>query len=451
MKKNLLSLFSGCGGMDIGFEGGFKVPKSVLNIKINKDWIEKEDEIYYYLKETIFETKFANDINKYAKIAWNDYFIKKRSSENNETADKEIFKVGSIVDIVKEYQNGNTDVFPQDIEIVTGGFPCQDFSVSGKRKGFDSHKDHNGKRIENNPKNNDNIKTTIPSEETRGKLYMWMKEVIEITKPKIFIAENVKGLTNLGEVEKIIQADFSDIDAKEDKKEGYLVLTKVLHSGMYGVPQSRERIFFIGFKKSALTQKALEELSKTTISEKYTPYPIPTHKLNGEIHTSSLKDLMINFTKSAAVLKDLEEPEKSDDFSQKYYSKAKFMGAHCQGQKEVDLEKLAPTIRAEHHGNIEYRRLSKENGGKINEEIVTGCQERRLTLRECARIQTFPDDYNFVIPKKGMKNRFEVSASVGYKLVGNAVPPLLAYHLAKKIESNWELYFGEEIKKTENI
>lgn len=448
MKKNLLSLFSGCGGMDIGFEGGFKVPKATLNTKINQDWIEKEDEIYYYLKETIFETKFANDINKYAKIAWNDYFLTKRSSENDKLTDKEIFKVGSIVDIVKEYQNGNTAVFPQDVEIVTGGFPCQDFSVSGKRKGFDSHKDHNGKLIENN----DNQKNTIPSEETRGKLYMWMKEVIEITKPKIFIAENVKGLTNLGEVEKIIQADFSDIDSKEDKKEGYLVLTNVLHSGMYGVPQSRERIFFIGFKKSALTQKAIEELNKTIISEKFSPYPIPTHKLNGEIHTSSLKDLMINFTKSAAVLKDLEEPEKSDDFSQMYYSKAKFMGAHCQGQKEVDLEKLAPTIRAEHHGNIEYRRLSKENGGKINEELEKGYQERRLTLRECARIQTFPDDYNFVIPQKGMKNRFEVSASVGYKLVGNAVPPLLAYHLAKKIESNWELYFGKNQKEqSENI
>jgi DNA (cytosine-5)-methyltransferase 1 len=273
---------------------------------------------------------------------------------------------------------------------------------------------------------------------------MWMKEVIEITKPKIFIAENVKGLTNLGEVEKIIQADFSRINSK---KEGYLVLTKVLHSGMYGVPQSRERIFFIGFKKSALTKEALEELNKTIISEKYTPYPIPTHKLNGEIHTSSLKDLMINFTKSKAVLKDLEEPENSTDFSQMYYSKAKFMGAHCQGQKEINLEKLAPTIRAEHHGNIEYRRLSKENGGKISKELEKGYKERRLTLRECARIQTFPDDYNFVIPKEGQKNRFEVSASVGYKLVGNAVPPLLAYHLAKKIESNWELYFGKEENK----
>ncbi|AFM04588.1 DNA-methyltransferase Dcm [Bernardetia litoralis DSM 6794] len=439
MKKNLVSLFSGCGGMDIGFEGGFKIPKETINIKINKEWIEKEDDFYYYLKETIFETKFANDINQYAKKAWNDYFFntKNRKTEND------IFRVGSIVDIVKEYQNGNTNVFPKDVEIVTGGFPCQDFSVSGKRKGFDSHKDHNGKLIKN-----EEVKDTIPSEETRGKLYMWMKEVIEITKPKIFIAENVKGLTNLGEVEKIIQADFSDIDSNENKKEGYLVLTKVLHSGMYGVPQSRERIFFIGFKKSALTKEALEELNKIIVSEKYTPYPIPTHKLNGEIHTSSLKDLMINFTKSAAVLMDLEEPEKSTDFSQRYYSKAKFMGAHCQGQKEVNLEKLAPTIRAEHHGNIEYRRLSKENGGKINEELEKGYKERRLTLRECARIQTFPDDYNFVIPKKGLKNRFEVSASVGYKLVGNAVPPLLAYHLAKKIESNWELYFGEEeIKK----
>jgi DNA (cytosine-5)-methyltransferase 1 len=443
MKKNLVSLFSGCGGMDIGFEGGFKVPKETINTKINKEWIEKEDDFYYYLKETIFETKFANDINQYAKKAWNDYFLKKKTIERNEENSKnEIFKVGSIVDIVKEYQNGNTNVFPSHVEIVTGGFPCQDFSVSGKRKGFDSHKDHNGKLIENNK--NEEVKNTIPSEETRGKLYMWMKEVIEITKPKIFIAENVKGLTNLGEVEKIIQADFSRINSK---KEGYLVLTKVLHSGMYGVPQSRERIFFIGFKKSALTKEALEELNKTIISEKYTPYPIPTHKLNGEIHTSSLKDLMINFTKSKAVLKDLEEPENSTDFSQMYYSKAKFMGAHCQGQKEINLEKLAPTIRAEHHGNIEYRRLSKENGGKISKELEKGYKERRLTLRECARIQTFPDDYNFVIPKEGQKNRFEVSASVGYKLVGNAVPPLLAYHLAKKIESNWELYFGKEENK----
>jgi DNA (cytosine-5)-methyltransferase 1 len=423
MKKKLLSLFSGCGGMDIGFEGGFKIPKTTINTNLNKSWIEKEDDIYFYLKDTLFETSFANDINKQAKIAWNNYFSTKRGYDLNGT-----FKVGSIVDIVKQFRNGDKSVFPNDVEVVTGGFPCQDFSVSGKRKGFKSHKDHNGKIIDSD----------IPTEETRGKLYMWMKEVIEITSPKIFIAENVKGLANLGKVKEIIQSDFSAING-----DGYLVLSpKVLHAGYYGIPQSRERIFFIGFKKSALNKKAFEELSKIDIEEEYSPYPIPTHKLNGEIHNTSVQHLMKPYTKCKEVLLDLEEPETTEDLSQKYYSKAKFMGKHCQGQKEIDLERLAPTIRAEHHGNIEFRRLSIENGGKIHNELNNGKIERRLTLRECARIQTFPDDFDFVIPSQEKRSRFAVSPSAGYKLVGNAVPPLLAYHIAKKIESNWELYFN---------
>jgi len=431
MKKKLLSLFSGCGGMDIGFEGGFKVPKATLNPNIHNNWIEEESEIDYQLKETCFETCFANDINEYARIAWNDYFSRKRGYDLNGT-----FKVGSIVDIVKEYKNGNKKVFPENIEIVTGGFPCQDFSVSGKRNGFNSHKDHHGNII----------KANIPTEETRGKLYMWMKEVIEITLPKIFIAENVKGLANLGEVKNIIQSDFADMNG-----DGYLVLSpKVLHAGFFGIPQSRERIIFIGFKRSALSKEALIELSKLDIPEKYSPYPTPTHRLNGEMHYSSFEHLMTTFTKSKEVLKDLKEPEETTDLSQVHYSKAKFMGVHCQGQKEVDLEKLAPTIRSEHHGNIEYRRLKEENGGNKVDELAKGFKERRLTLRECARIQTFPDDFNFVIPASNKKGKFDLSPSEGYKLVGNAVPPLLAYHIAKKIESNWDFYFTPLIKNDSN-
>jgi len=423
MKKNLLSLFSGCGGMDIGFEGGFTIPNTTLNTKINKNWIEKETDNHYLLKETIFETCFANDISENAKKAWDNYFLQKRKNINSST-----FKVRSIVDIVKDYYAGNKDIFPKNIEIVTGGFPCQDFSVSGKRNGFNSHKDHNGKIIT----------TDIPTEETRGKLYMWMKNVIEITLPKVFIAENVKGLANLGEVKDIIQSDFSKING-----DGYFVFPpQVLHAGNFGIPQSRERIFFIGVKKSALTKKALFELSKKDIPSKYSPYPIATHRLNGEIHYSEVEHLMANFTKCKSVLLDLKEPENSSDLSQINYSKAKFMGAHCQGQKEVNLEKLAPTIRAEHHGNIEFRRLSSSNGGQDLIELESGKKERRLTLRECARIQTFPDDFDFVIPSKEKRKRFELSPSQGYKLVGNAVPPLLAYHLAKRIESNWSLYFN---------
>lgn len=419
--KNLLSLFSCGGGMDIGFEGGFKILKCLLNTDIHDDWIEKEDDIYYYLKDTAFQTVFANDIVSYAKATWTDYFNRKHGHDVSDT-----YRLGSIVDIVKQYKEGNHDVFPKNIDIVTGGFPCQDFSVAGKRKGFNSEVSHDGtKKAEN-----------IPSTETRGQLYMWMKEVIEITEPKIFIAENVKGLANLGEVKNIIQSDFAKTAGN-----GYLVLDpQILHAGRYGVSQSRERIIFIGLKKSALTKEALEALEKSEPFTDASPYPSATHYLNDkEIglftpNPNSLKP----FVPCREILKDLPEPELSDDLSQQNYSKAKYIG-HLQGNTEIKLNKLAPTIRSEHHGNIEFRRLSAEHKTVNGEENLP---ERRLTLRECARIQTFPDDYNFVI--KGEK-KFVVSASSGYKLVGNAVPPLLAYHIAQKIQKNWKFYFGEDI------
>jgi DNA (cytosine-5)-methyltransferase 1 len=150
-------------------------------------------------------------------------------------------------------------------------------------------------------------------------------------------------------------------------------------------------------------------------------------------------DKIQNFIPCREILKDLVEPDLSDDLSQQYYSKAKYI-KHLQGNIEVKLDRLAPTIRSEHHGNIEFRRLSKEHGSVNNEGDLI---ERRLTLRECARIQTFPDDYNFVISCEG-KRGFLVSPSCGYKLVGNAVPPLLAYHIANKIQENWKYYFGED-------
>lgn len=153
---------------------------------------------------------------------------------------------------------------------------------------------------------------------------------------------------------------------------------------------------------------------------------------------------MKKFVTVKQALEDLVEPEQSTDISQQKYSKAKYMGKHCQGQQEVRLDGLAPTIRSEHHGNIEFRRLSKEHGGKHKTELKQGLNERRLSVRECARIQTFPDEYQFVIPaSNGNKS---VSGSEAYKIIGNAVPPLLGYHIAKRLEENWKLYFGEEKK-----
>ncbi|MFN4026156.1 MAG: DNA cytosine methyltransferase [Flavobacterium sp.] len=412
---NVLSLFSGCGGMDLGFEGGFSVLESSINEKLSPNFIDKKlSNGFVELKKTKFKTVFANDILPDARNAWVNYFSKRGHNAED-------FYKDSIVDLVKMYRNG-VNVFPKNIDVVTGGFPCQDFSVAGKRNGFDSHKNHMGKLIDNKE----------ASVETRGQLYMWMKEVIEITQPNIFIAENVKGLVNLSNVKEIIQNDFSSANGN-----GYIVLDpRVLHSADYGVPQSRERVIFIGVKKSALNKKALSELLKTELSKKYNPYPEPTHSYIAK--GINLKP----FVELQEVFKNLEEPETTNDLSQKFYSKAKFMGKHCQGQTEIKLSGISPTIRSEHHGNIEFRRLSINNGGKIINELEKGLKERRLTPRECALIQTFPPDYDFVIESKsGRKGSFLVSPSQAYKIIGNAVPPLLAYNLATRIEEVWDLYF----------
>lgn len=411
---NVLSLFSGCGGMDLGFEGGFEVFKEAINPNLSKDWNIQSgrDENWVYLPKTKFQTIFANDIREDAKMAWTNYF----GSRNTPPS---VYNIGSIVDFVKAHKEGKY-LFPKHVDVITGGFPCQDFSVAGKRQGFQSKKSHDGTKLSND----------TPSIESRGQLYMWMREVVSIVQPRIFIAENVKGLINLSDVKEIIENDFRSIS-----KNGYLVVeAKVLHAADYGVPQSRERVIFIGFKKSELTEQAIIELSNVDISEKYNPYPPKTHS-----YTTKGKQLSKHTTTRQAFV-GLNEPELSDDNAQKVFSKAKYMGSHVQGQTEINLDGIAPTIRSEHHGNIEFRRLSKLHGGKNNEELQQGLKERRLTVRECARIQTFPDDYQFVFRNElSGKN---LSSSNAYKLIGNAVPPLLAYHIAKRIEKNWELYFG---------
>ena len=413
---NVLSLFSGCGGMDIGFEGGFSCLRRSINADMHPDWIVEDNGEWVTVKDTGFTTVFANDIRPDAKAAWTSYF-----SQKADNADA-IYHIDSIVDLVKRAKAGDK-VFPDEVHIVTGGFPCQDFSIAGKRNGFNSQKSHNGGVLE----------AGEPSIESRGQLYMWMRDVVTLTKPLIFIAENVKGLTNLSDVKEIIEKDFANA-----ADGGYIVIpARVLHAADYGVPQSRERVIFFGFKKSALTVEATKALTSKHIPPEFNPYPQPTHA-----YTVRQTGQLYSPVTCAEAFAGLDEPEKSDDLSQKKYSKAKYMGKHCQGQTEIKLNSIAPTIRSEHHGNIEYRRLSEEHGGKHFDELEAGLAERRLSIRECARIQTFPDNYQFIIPKRG--NNVSVSSSDAYKIIGNAVPCVLAYNIAMRIAENWNLYFGGE-------
>lgn len=399
----VLSLFSGCGGLDLGLEGDFTVLRKSVNEKIHPDWIKETiNKNQIKLAPGVFDTVFANDILPCAMKSWNHFFKRRKNIEG-------IYRLESIVDLVKKHNEGTFD-FPKSIDVVTGGFPCQDFSVAGKRLGFDSQKSHNGKNEEH------------AEGESRGTLYLWMKQVIEIVKPKIFIAENVKGLVSLGDAKRIIEEDFRNID------EGYCVVdAQVLKAWEYGVPQSRERVVFIGISRKYANPKILNDLEKNGANSKFYPYPPKTHGENLQ-KIVTCKDAFVN----------LKEPSESEDKAQQMYSKAKYYGK-MQGSSEVCMNDIGPTIRSEHHGNIEFRRLNEEHGGTHSDELSKGLPERRLSVRECARIQTFPDDYEFIFNDGAEK----VNSSEAYKVIGNAVPPLLGYAIGKRLESIWDNLFKE--------
>ena len=123
---NVLSLFTGCGGMDLGFEGDFEVLTKSINKAIHPDWLSSTKRTQWVkLPKTIFKTVFANDIMPAAKASWVPYFKKRGNKEDD-------FHLISIVDLVKQIINGKKADLP-NIDVVTGGFPCQDFSVAGKR------------------------------------------------------------------------------------------------------------------------------------------------------------------------------------------------------------------------------------------------------------------------------------------------------------------------------
>jgi len=313
-KLTIASLFAGCGGLDLGFVGGF------------------ESNGKKYQKQP-FVINWANDIDESACKTFKNYF-------NHDIV------CGSIVDILSDKHSAMFDVpLPKKVDIVLGGFPCQEFSHAGKRRGFNSEK---------------------------GLLYRSMAEVIRRTKPMLFVAENVKGLLTIdnGTAIDIIKDDFAKL--------GYHVNHKLLLAADYGVPQMRERVIIIGTRKNMLPRFEDDD------------YPKPTHKGKHVSVKEAFDDL---------------ENVKEGDFSNHYWSKAKKNKG--QGNGIIDADEPGPTMRTEHHGNIEYHWNGK----------------RRLSAREAARIQSFPDDMEFL-----------PSTSQAYKQIGNAVPPVFAWHIAKSID-----------------
>lgn len=233
------------------------------------------------------------------------------------------------------------DEMPNAADVVIGGFPCQDISVNGKGAGVD------GKR---------------------SGLYRAMVEVVSRTRPKIFIAENVKGLLmkhNARSLERVL-ADFKAL--------GYNVTFQLYNAAAYGVPQTRERVIIVG--------------TLPGVAEFVPPKPIRQ------------KD---EYVTAKDAIEDLAKLDEDEDFNHVWSRASK---SAEQGSRKLIANRAGYTIRAECHGNIQF-----------HYDLP-----RRISMREAARFQSFPDSFIFDSKLRETERQ-----------VGNAVAPVFAWHVAKAV------------------
>ena len=255
--------------------------------------------------------------------------------------------------VLEDVRNIPTDTIP-DCDIVIGGFPCQGFSVA-------------------------NTKRNVA--DARNELYKQLIRVIEDKQPMFFLAENVKGLTNLGkgEVFKMILSDFEQL--------GYRVQYKILNAADYGVPQTRLRVIIVGVRND--------------ITWEY-EFPKETHSQDGQA------GLPVWISVSEA-LKELPDPDSENDVPNHTYSKYKLNINGYIGHRLLNPDKPAPTVTAR----------GDNRGGVVIHPHPNG--QRRMSCRELSSVQSFPIDFEF-----------SGNNSSIYRQIGNAVPPLLAYAVAKQ-------------------
>lgn len=328
---SVISLFSGCGGMDFGIKaaGGNIV--------------------------------FSNDILTDACKTLEKYFPETK------------VVCGDIA--------GVTNFPPADV--VVGGYPCQSFSMAGNRD---------------------------PKKDARTNLYKEFLRVVELVQPKYFVAENVSGLKQLGE------GSFLEEQEKAYKKAGYEVTHHLLNARDFGVPQSRKRLFIVGIRKD--------------LAQRFT-FPDPTH---GKATKKSPH--LLPYTSHGEAIKDLplwpagefyERPHDPDgNFSWYFMSrnrKAKWEDPAftvVANWRHITLHPASPTMKLTWSNLADGWKqrwdFTSEYDHKVEGEDRHVLEEpRRLSWRECARIQTFPKDFE---PVGDVDSKFTQ--------IGNAVPPKLA-------------------------
>lgn len=271
-----------------------------------------------------------------------------------------------------------TEVSSDDIpncDLVIGGFPCQGFSVA-------------------NPYRNEKDK--------RNFLYEELLRIVKDKKPKFFLGENVQGITNLGGYENAIDkknklGKVFKMILNDFKKIGYKVEWKILNAADYGIPQLRRRMIMVGIRNDLNLEFEFPEITHTA------------KKQNSQLDLN-LYNILKPYKTVAETIGDLPI-EYSEKIPNHQGTKHKVKINGYLGNRHTDPDKPSPTIVGRGGGT----------GGPVI--LPHPSQKRRMTVREVARIQTFPDSFIFY-----------GSNSSQYRQIGNAVPVDLGYILGKQLK-----------------
>lgn len=374
----VVSFFSGAGGMDLGF------------IFAGHDII------------------WANDFDEYAIKSYN-YNIGKYIGH------EAVF--GDITQMLDGDKNVVDNNLPE-CDIIIGGFPCQGFSIANVNRNM---------------------------EDERNFLYLELLKAISVKQPPFFLLENVKGLENM-EQGRVLNTILDDLELAgtpncrvfEGNGLGYTVVYNVLNAVNYGVPQNRERVIILGVRNDVDNHAVLEHIlpPDNLLQMRKRLYVRETHSLDSDIIDDitpyeKVNKLYNNWRKGkldfkqdyfinrktvykSTTLRDAiwDLPYDFDKNHEKFFnhdgSKCKVKISNRVGNRATQWDKHAPTIMGRGSGT----------GGPLIPPHPE--QHRRFSVREVARIQTFPDDFIF-----------QGSNSAAYRQIGNAVPVLMAYNIAK--------------------
>ena len=398
MNNKIIDLFAGAGGLSEGFRrNNFDIIAHV-EMDQNAALTLKTREAYYYCKN-----KNLNYYHEYLskKISRDDFYSKIPTQILNKVINKEISKdtINDIFFQIDDKLNGDS------VLGIIGGPPCQAYSIAGRSRKKDM------------------------GDDPRNYLYKYYLKFIKKYQPSFYVFENVQGIFSAkgGTI-------FKDIE-KSMKKLGYTFEYKLLNSNDFGVVQERKRVIIIGFRKELNIHYPEFEKSNFNYNIKDLFDDLPSIKAgeSNSRYKENANDCLINLKIRNEGWKDLtyHEARTLNDNDSKIYKL-------CIKNTNIKYTDLPNELIKHNNKNcfldrfkvVEYEKpchtmvahISKDGHHYIHPDLK---QCRSLSVREAARIQSFPDDYYF-----------ESSKTSAYKQIGNAVPVLMADMIAKKIEES---------------